>query len=209
MARYTGPVCRLCRRAGEKLYLKGERCYSPKCPIEKKALPPGQHGAARRKLSEYGLQLREKQKARQQYGVLERQFRRYVAKAQRARGVTGATLLQLLERRLDNVVYRLGFATSRSQARQWVLHGHVEVNGRKVNIPSYLVKAGDEVAIGEGSRKIPFFSDVAQGAIRGPEVPSWLEVDRENLRGQVLHLPSREEIDTAVQENLIVEHYAR
>ncbi|MBE3591312.1 MAG: 30S ribosomal protein S4 [Firmicutes bacterium] len=208
MARYTGPVCRLCRREGQKLFLKGQRCYTPKCPIEKKAVPPGQHGLVRRKLSDYGLHLREKQKARRFYGVLERQFRNYVERAERARGVTGERLLQILESRLDNVVYRLGFALSRRHARQLVLHGHFNVNGRKVNIPSYLVRPGDVIEVRERSRSMPFFKDVMQGAVDAT-VPEWLSANREQLRGEVLRLPLREEIDAPVQESLIVEHYSR
>ncbi|MBX5475823.1 MAG: 30S ribosomal protein S4 [Clostridia bacterium] len=208
MARYTGPVCRLCRREGQKLFLKGQRCYTPKCPIEKKAVPPGQHGLTRRKLSDYGLHLREKQKARRFYGVLERQFRNYVERAERAKGVTGERLLQILESRLDNVVYRLGFALSRRHARQLVLHGHFSVNGRKVNVPSYLVRPGDVIEVRERSRDLPFFKDVMQGAVDA-SVPEWLSSNREQLRGEVLRLPLREEIDAPVQESLIVEHYSR
>ncbi|MBX6722226.1 MAG: 30S ribosomal protein S4 [Dactylosporangium sp.] len=208
MARYTGPVCRLCRREGQKLYLKGQRCYTPKCPIEKKAQPPGQHGLSRRKLSEYGIHLREKQKARRFYGPLERQFRRYVAMAERAKGVTGERLLQILETRLDNVLFRMGFALSRKQARQFVLHGHVSVNGRKVNVPSYMVRQGDRIAVREKSRKMLFFKDVAEGVYEAT-VPEWLSVDREALTGEVLRMPLREEIDAPIQESLIVEHYSR
>ncbi|MBY6274781.1 30S ribosomal protein S4 [Symbiobacterium thermophilum] len=207
MARYTGPVCRLCRREGVKLYLKGEKCYSDKCPVVKRATPPGQHGASRRKPTEYAIQLREKQKARRYYGVLERQFERYFEMASRKKGVTGEVLLQTLERRLDNVVYRMGFAASRAEARQIVKHSHIEVNGRKVNIPSYLVREGDVVAVRESSREHKRIKELAAAATR--TVPAWLSVDPEALRGTVLRLPNRDEIDTPVQEQLIVEFYSR
>lgn len=207
MARYTGPVCRLCRREGVKLYLKGEKCYSDKCPVVKRATPPGQHGASRRKPTEYAIQLREKQKARRYYGVLERQFERYFEMAARKKGVTGEVLLQTLERRLDNVVYRMGFAASRAEARQIVKHSHIEVNGRKVNIPSYLVREGDVVAVRESSREHKRIKELAAAATR--TVPAWLSVDPEALRGTVLRLPNRDEIDTPVQEQLIVEFYSR
>lgn len=207
MARYTGPVCRLCRREGVKLYLKGEKCYSDKCPVVKRATPPGQHGASRRKPTEYAIQLREKQKARRFYGVLEKQFKRYYAMATRKKGVTGEVLLQTLERRLDNVVYRMGFAASRAEARQIVKHSHIEVNGRKVNIPSYLVREGDVVAVRESSREHKRIKELAAAAPR--TVPAWLSVDHEALRGTVLRLPNRDEIDTPVQEQLIVEYYSR
>lgn len=211
MARYIGPVCRLCRREGEKLFLKGERCFSPKCAIEKRNQPPGQHGASRtfrKKASDYSMQLREKQKARRIYGVLERQFRRYYADASRRSGVTGAVLLQYLEARLDNVVYRLGFASSRKQARQLVDHGHFTVNGKKVNIPSYLVKPGDKIAVAEGSRKSVFFADLDKG-LKSARTPGWLTVDPRQLSGSVMSLPTREQIDTAVKEQLIIEFYSR
>ncbi|MBX6377341.1 MAG: 30S ribosomal protein S4 [Clostridia bacterium] len=207
MARYTGPVCRLCRREGVKLYLKGEKCYTDKCPVARRPYPPGMHGRERRKLSEYGLHLREKQKARRIYGVLERQFRRTFAEAARAKGVTGTRLLQLLELRLDNVVYRMGFGASRAEARQMVRHGHIEVNGRKVNIPSYRLRPGDVVSVREASREKPRFKELATSPLRG--VPAWLSVDPEAMRGTVLRVPEREEIDTGVQEQLIVEHYSR
>lgn len=212
MARYIGPVCRLCRREGEKLYLKGERCFSPKCAIERRNYPPGQHGRElqfrRSRPSDYGLQLREKQKLRRIYGVLERQFRRYFAIAQRARGMTGALLLILLERRLDNVVYRLGFASSRAQARQLVRHGHFEVNGRKVDIPSYQVKPGDVIRVRDSSREKDYFKEIAE-RLEGHRPPPWLLLNPQDLSGQVLRLPVREEIDTRVQEHLIVEFYSR
>jgi len=207
MARYTEAVCRLCRREGVKLYLKGEKCYSDKCPVVKRATPPGQHGASRRKPTEYAIQLREKQKARRFYGVMEKQFERYFELAARKKGVTGEVLLQTLERRLDNIVYRMGFAASRAEARQIVKHSHIEVNGRKVNIPSYLVREGDVVAVREGSREHKRIKELAAAATR--TVPAWLSVDPEALRGTVLRLPNRDEIDTPVQEQLIVEYYSR
>lgn len=208
MARYTGPVCRLCRREGEKLFLKGDRCFTNKCAIDRRSYAPGEHGQGRKKVSEYGLQLREKQKLRQSYGMLEGQFVRYFKMAERKRGITGENLLQLLERRLDNVVYRLGFADSRAQARQMVLHGHFQVNGKRVNIPSYQVKAGDEIAVREGSREHPVIASIAQDlGKRG--VPEWLQLNAESLSGRVLELPKRDQIDTPVQEHLIVELYSR
>ncbi|MCS7251438.1 MAG: 30S ribosomal protein S4 [Anaerolineae bacterium] len=212
MARYIGPACRLCRREGEKLYLKGERCFSPKCAIERRNYPPGQHGRElqfrRSRPSDYGLQLREKQKLRRIYGVLERQFRRYFEVALRARGMTGALLLILLERRLDNVVYRLGFASSRAQARQLVRHGHFEVNGRKVDIPSYHVKPGDVIRVRDSSREKEYFKSIAE-RLEDHRPPPWLQLTLEDLSGRVLRLPVREEIDTRVQEHLIVEFYSR
>jgi len=208
LARYTGPVCRLCRREGIKLYLKGERCYTDKCAIARRPYAPGQHGHERRKLSEYGIRLREKQKARRIYGVMERQFRRYFEMAAKEKGVTGENLLCLLERRLDNVVYRLGFASSRAEARQLVRHGHFTVNGRKVDIPSYLVEPGDEIAVREKSKESPKFQELAaQAAHRTP--PAWLEVDAANMKGRVLALPTRDQIDVPIQEHLIVELYSK
>lgn len=206
MARYTDAVCRLCRREGVKLYLKGEKCYSDKCPVVKRNTPPGQHGVSRRKVSEYGVQLREKQKARRFYGVLEKQFERYVDLASRKKGVTGEILLQTLERRLDNAVYRLGFAASRAEARQVVKHSHIDVNGRKVNIPSYLVREGDVIAVREGSHDHKRVKELA-GTVR--TTPAWLSVQPEALRGTVVRLPNRDEIDVPVQEHLIVELYSR
>lgn len=206
MARYTGPVCKLCRREGTKLYLKGEKCFTDKCPVARRPYPPGQHGQMRRKLSEYGLQLREKQKARRVYGVLEGQFRRYFQKADKKKGVTGELLLQYLERRLDNVVYRMGLASSRAEARQLVRHNHFEVNGRRVNIPSYLTKPGDVVAVRAASRNKPRFQQMAPGSRM---IPAWLEVNPDELRGKIVRLPNREEIDAPVQEHLIVELYSR
>ncbi len=208
MARYTGAVCRLCRREGMKLYLKGDRCYSDKCAFATKQYAPGQHGTSRKKVSEYGLQLREKQKVKRIYGMQETQFRTYYDKASRQKGVTGHNLLALLERRLDNVVYRLGMATSRVDARQLVRHGHYTVNGKKVNNPSFLVKEGQVIAIKEGSRRSPKFESIAAGiAHRNP--PQWLELDKENLVGKVIGQPSREDIDLPINEQLIVELYSR
>jgi small subunit ribosomal protein S4 len=211
LARYAGPVCKLCRREGEKLFLKGERCFSPKCAFERRSYAPGQHGRQaqyRRKESDYALQLRAKQKARRVYGVQERQFRRYFREAQRLKGLTGVNLLALLESRLDNVAYRLGFASSRAQARQLLLHGHLEVNGRKTNIPSYLVKPGDIIAVRENSRGKAYFKEVSQ-ILDDDQVPSWLSLDPANLTGKMLDLPSRDEIDISLNEQLIVEYYSR
>jgi small subunit ribosomal protein S4 len=210
MARYHGPVCRLCRREGVRLYLKGDRCYSPKCEIEKRAYPPGERAQAhaRRRTSDYGLQLREKQKLRRIYGVLERQFRRYFAEAERRPGITGEILLQLLERRLDNVVYRLGIAPSRVQARQLVGHGHVVVNGRRASIPSILVRVGDTVAVGEASRRLSVIA-AAVARAGGRRIPAWLQIEADAMRATVASLPTRPEIDTQVQEELVVEYYSR
>ena len=209
MARYTGPVCRLCRREETKLFLKGDRCYSEKCAFERRAYAPGQHGnARRRKRSDYGEQLREKQKVRRIYGILEKQFRNYYAKASKMKGVTGENLLQLLERRLDNVVYRLGLACNRNEARQMILHRHVVVDGVRVNIPSFLVKAGSEVVVREKSRTIARIADALAGVDRRG-VPAWLELDRENFRGKMVALPTREEISIQIREQLIVELYSK
>jgi small subunit ribosomal protein S4 len=211
MARYTDAVCKLCRREGEKLFLKGERCLSPKCAVERRPYPPGLHGRQaqfQRKVSDYGLQLRAKQKARRVYGVMERQFRRYFREAERRRGLTGTNLLILLESRLDNVVYRLGFAQSRPQARQLVRHGHIEVNGRKVNIPSFLVQAGDVVAVRSGSRNNTYFKDVALD-LEHRSVPEWLSRDDASMSARVLSLPERTDIDVTINEQLIVEYYSR
>jgi len=209
MARYTDSVCRLCRREGTKLFLKGDRCYGAKCAVVKRHTPPGQHGQARtKKQSEYGVQLREKQKCRRAYGVLESQFRQYFEMASNMRGVTGENMLVLLERRLDNVVYRLGFGESRPMSRQLVLHGHIRVNGKKVDIPSYLIKVGDVITVREASRDVPVFKAVReQGA--GKTVPKWLEMDAENLTGKVIALPQRDDIDLTIEEHLIVEFYSR
>ena len=211
MARYTGPACKLCRREGEKLLLKGERCFTPKCAMERRAYAPGMHGRQaqfRRKESDYSLQLREKQKARRIYGVLERQFRRYFKEAERRKGLTGVNLLIILESRLDNVVYRLGFADSRAQARQLVRHGHFDVNGRKTNIPSFLVKGGDVIAVRERSRKLAYFRDLST-VMEHRVVPEWLSLDIPKMEGQVLSFPTREDIDASLNEQLIVEYYSR
>jgi small subunit ribosomal protein S4 len=208
MARYTDARCRQCRREGVRLYLKGDRCYTPKCSVERRAYPPGQHGQGRRKMSAYGLQLREKQKLRRIYGVLERQFRRYFGEAERRPGVTGENLLSLLERRLDNAVYRLSFASSRSQARQLVGHGHFLVNGRPVNIPSYSVRPGDAIEVCAASKQAEPIQ-VSLSAAGSRRLPAWLELDAANLRGQVLSQPRREDIDVEAQEQLVVEYYSR
>ncbi len=209
MARYTDSVCRLCRREGTKLFLKGDRCYSAKCSVIKRHTPPGQHGQARaRKQSEYGVQLREKQKCRRAYGVLESQFRKYFDMAANMRGVTGENMLCLLERRLDNVAYRLGFGESRPMARQLVMHGHFRINGKKVDIPSYLIKPGDIISVKERSRDLQCFKALReQGA--GKPVPKWLEMDAENLTGKIVAMPERDDIDLTIEEHLIVEFYSR
>ena len=209
MARYTDPVCRLCRREGMKLFLKGAKCFSDKCPIEKRNFAPGQHGKDRKaKIVGYGLQLREKQKTKRIYFTQEGQFRNYFEKAARSKGVTGEMLLQQLERRLDNVVYRLGFGMSRRQARQLVRHGHVHVDGRKVNIPSYEVSVGEEITIRESSRKMPILEQAKEFASH-QGFPNWLEIDRDNYKGRVLALPKREDIQLPVNEQLIVELYSK
>jgi small subunit ribosomal protein S4 len=208
VARYTGAVCRLCRREGLKLFLKGERCYTDKCAIERRNYPPGEHGQARLKFSEYSVQLREKQKLRRMYGVLEGQFRRYFAMADRAKGVTGETLLQLLERRLDNTVYRIGFATSRAEARQLVRHGHFRVNGRKVNVPSYLVRAGDTVSVRDRSQKVTRIQESLELAQRRG-VPDWLEITPESFAGRVKSLPARSDLTMPINEKLVVELYSK
>lgn len=208
MARYTDSVCRLCRREAIKLYLKGERCYTDKCAIERRNYPPGQHGQKRPKFSEYAMQLREKQKVKRMYGVLEGQFRRYFAIAERTRGITGEILLQLLERRFDNMIYRMGFATSRAEARQLVRHGHFTVNGRKVNIPSALLKAGDVVAVRERSRTVTRLQEaLAQAEHRG--AAEWVEVNREGFTARVKTLPTRAELTMPINEKLIVELYSK
>ena len=209
MARYTGSVCRLCRREGTKLFLKGDRCYSAKCAISKRPTPPGMHGQARaRKMSEYGMQLREKQKVRRYYGVLETQFRRTFDKAARVKGVTGDNLLALLERRLDNVVYRLGFAATRREARQLVNHAHFTVNGKRVNIPSYLVKVGDVIAVSEKSMGTTRFKKLREEDAFRP-APKWLEKDKDKLTGKVIAAPARDDIDFEIAEHLIVELYSK
>jgi small subunit ribosomal protein S4 len=208
MARYTDALCRVCRRESEKLFLKGDRCYTDKCGIERRKYAPGLHGQRRRKLSDYGLQLREKQKVKHIYGVLERQFKKYFYMAERIKGVTGSILLQLLECRLDNATYRLGFASNRRQARQFICHGHFMVNGRRVTIPSYLVRPGDVIQPKESSGKISFIQEsLAKAEHRG--FPAWVEMDIKGLKGKILHLPSREEIALLVQEQLVVELYSK
>lgn len=208
MARYTGAVCRLCRREGQKLFLKGERCYSDKCSVGIRGYAPGQHGQGRKKSSEYGLQLRAKQTARRFYGVQENQFHHYFEVAERKQGVTGDNLLKILESRLDNVVYRVGFASSRAEARQLVGHGHFEVNGKRVDIASYLLKAGDVVSICEKSRGSEKIKAVLEANGSKP-TPEWIDVDREALSAKVVNLPTREQIEAPVDEQLIVEFYSR
>jgi small subunit ribosomal protein S4 len=213
MARYTGPVCKLCRREGEKPYLKGARCLSPKCSVERRTYPPGQHGKdaqfRRGRGSDYSLQLREKQKARRVYGVLERQFRRYFRVALRRPGLTGSNLLSILETRLDNVVYRLGWADSRNHARQLVQHGHIAVNGRRTNVPSYLVRPGDEISIREGSRKRTYFKELGAYMNDRPPAPEWLSLNMGTMAGSVIRLPERRDVDIPLNEQLIVEYYSR
>lgn len=208
MARYTGPACRLCRREGVELYLKGERCYTDKCSIKRRSYPPGQHGQGRTKVSAYGVQLREKQKVRRIYSILENQFRGYFEKADRMKGVTGENLLFLLERRLDNVAYRLGFAASRTEARQLVRHGHFTLNGRKVTIPSIQVKSGDMLQLREKSRSVVSINESLEGVVRRG-IPQWLELDKDACRGLVKTLPVREDITMPIQEQLIVELYSK
>lgn len=209
MARYRGSVCRLCRRENARLFLKGDRCYSEKCAIDRRNYPPGQHGQLRPKFSEYGVQLREKQKVKRIYGLMEDQFRSYFHRADRMKGITGENLLQLLERRLDNVAYRLGFASSRNEARQLVRHGHVVVNGRKVNVPSYLTRAGDVVEVRDGSRKLTRVQAALESVVRRG-VPSWLELDRDAFRGKIRELPKRDDLSTPeIHERLIVELYSK
>ena len=208
MARYTEAVCRMCRREGQKLFLKGERCYTDKCALTRRAYAPGQHGQGRKKPSEYGLQHREKQKTRRYYGVLESQFAKYFEMASRKAGMTGENLLQILESRLDNVVYRAGFAMSRPEARQLVRHAHFAVNGKKVNIPSYLLKAGDVITLRESSRSSEKFKAVIEANSARP-VPAWIDCDREHAQFTVTNLPAREDIDLPVEEHLIVELYSK
>jgi small subunit ribosomal protein S4 len=209
MARYTGPVCKLCRREGMKLFLKGERCFTPKCAIERRNQPPGQHGQRRRgKVSDYGLQLREKQKARRTYGILEKQFARHFEMAEKRPGVTGDNLLQILETRLDNIIYRLGIADSRPQARQVVSHGHILVNGTKTDIPSYLVKPGDTIAVRPEHIGDEYFK-VVQVNIGRKDIPSWLTLDPATLSGRIVTLPARNDLDVNINEQLIVEFYSR
>jgi small subunit ribosomal protein S4 len=208
LARYLGPSCRLCRREGIQLYLKGDRCYTDKCAIERRHYPPGQHGQRRGKLSDYGLQLREKQKVKRIYGVLEKQFRSYFEKAERQKGVTGTNLLVLLERRLDNVVYRLGFANSRAQARLMVRHGQIMVNGGKVSLPSFLVKKGDAIQVTEKSRNLPIIRDALEAVARRG-LPAWVDLTKEEALGKVVMMPTREDITMPIQEHLIVELYSK
>lgn len=206
MARYTESTCKLCRREGMKLFLKGDKCYTEKCPFARRPYAPGQHGQNKKKLTNYGAQLREKQKLRRYYGVLERQFERYFEEAERMKGITGDNLLQLLERRLDNVVYRLSIASSRAQARQFVSHGHILVNGKKVDIPSYLVKAGDVISVKDSSKSLDVIKNNVEASTN---IPDWLDFNRDSLEGKVLSLPTREHIDLPIEEHLIVELYSR
>jgi small subunit ribosomal protein S4 len=208
MARYTGPACRICRRQGDKLMLKGDKCFTPKCPVEKRHTPPGQHSSSRRKVSEYSLQLKEKQRARSIYGVLERQFKKHFTEAERLPGMSGENLLQILEMRLDNVVYRLGFADSRRQARQLVLHGHITVNGHVTDVPSYQVKAGNVIAWKESSTKLVLYQAVVKN-IESKTIPSWLSLERDTMSGRVIAKPSRNDIESAIDERLIVAFYSR
>lgn len=208
MARYTGPSCRLCRRENTELFLKGDRCYTDKCGIKRRNYPPGQHGQGRSKTSDYGVQLREKQKVRRIYGILEKQFRGYFESADRMKGVTGENLLSLLERRLDNTIYRLGFASSRTESRQLVRHGHFTLNGRKVNIPSIQVKSGDVIQLREKSKKIVSINDALEAVVRRG-TPQWLELDKDAAKGVIKGLPVREDITTPIQEQLIVELYSK
>ena len=207
MSRYTGPVCRLCRREGTKLFLKGDRCYSEKCSVGRRAYPPGQHGQGRKKASEYGTQLREKQKLRRIYGIHEAQFARYFDMAERRRGITGENLLAILETRIDNVVYRLGMADSRAQARQLVRHGHFAVNGKKVSVPSYGMRPGDEISVRTGSRNLIHFKEIAEARVAS--VPAWLSLGEDRLSGRVWSVPARDQVDLDIQEHLIVELYAK
>ncbi|KPU26786.1 30S ribosomal protein S4 [Caloranaerobacter sp. TR13] len=207
MARYTGPVCRLCRREGLKLYLKGDRCYTDKCAIARRNYAPGQHGKSRRKLSNYGIQLREKQKVRRYYGISEKQMRKYFEMADKMKGITGENLLKVLEMRLDNVVFRLGLASTRAEARQLVTHGHFTVNGKKVNIPSYLVSIGDVIAVKEKSRSSAKFKELIEN--HQGRVPKWLQFTAEKMEGKVIAEPSREDIELPIEEHLIVELYSK
>lgn len=206
MAKYTDSDCRLCRREGAKLFLKGERCLSKKCAMERRPVAPGQHGQGRKKVTEYGIQLREKQKVKRAYGILEKQMRLYYEEAERQKGITGETMLSLLERRLDNVVYRLGIGSSRAESRQIVNHGHICVNGKRVDIPSYQVKKGDVISVKENKQQIEMFKALKESKV---VLPKWLEFDATKLTGSVLELPKREDIDLSIEEHLIVEHYSR
>jgi len=207
MARYTGPTCRLCRREGQKLYLKGDKCFTDKCPVSKRNYAPGQHGNSRKKLTEYGLQLREKQKVRRYYGIQESQMFKYYNMADKMKGITGENLLKILESRLDNVVYRMGFGSSRAEARQLVTHGHFTINGKKVNIPSYLTNAGDVIEVKASSKNSERFKEIVENH-RGTTV-KWIEVTPDELKGKIVSEPSREEIDIPIQEHLIVELYSK
>ena len=209
MARYTGSVCRICRRENLKLFLKGDRCYSDKCAFDRRGYPPGQHGQRRgRKISDYGIQLREKQKVKRMYGLSEKQFHLFFERADDQKGITGTNLLVFLERRLDNVVYRLGFVNSRAQSRHFVRHSHFLINGKKVNIPSYLIKIGDVVEVREKSRKIQALEGALDAVVRRG-IPQWLDLEKENMKGMVKEFPSREDITTPIQEQLIVELYSK
>lgn len=208
MGRYIGPVCRLCRREGVKLFLKGDRCFTPKCAIERRAYGPGQHGQGRKKLSPYAIRLREKQKLRRIYSIMERQFSTYMDKALRKKGMTGEHLLVMLERRLDNVVFRMGLASSRSQARQLVLHGHFLVNGRKVNVPSFMVKPGMKIGLAEGIRSSATVAANVEAA-KNKRIPTWLQINFDKLEGEIVSLPKRDEIDVNIREQLVVEFYSR
>jgi small subunit ribosomal protein S4 len=208
MGRFVGPVCRLCRRSGDKLMLKGDRCFGPKCAADRRAKPPGPHLAQRRRMSDRGVQLREKQKAKYTYGLFERQFKRFFSSAEKQAGITGENLVVLLERRLDNAIYKIGFADSRAQARQLILHGHILVNDHKVNVPSSLIHEGDTIKWREGSKKSEYFKILAE-SIKGKTVPSWLSLDRENLVGQVVALPSSDVIEAKFEPTSVVEWYSR
>lgn len=209
MAKYTGPACRQCRREGAKLFLKGDRCFSDKCPVTRRGTVPGQHGTGRAKMmKQYGLQIREKQKAKRYYGILERQFHNYYVKADAMEGMSGVNLLCMIERRFDNVVYRMGFADSRREARQLVLHGHFTVNGKKANIPSMLLKAGDEVAFKDTSKELAMIKQLIERS-EGKVIPKWIEVDKENGKGKIVAMPARDDIDFEIDEQLIVELYSK
>ena len=207
MAKYTDADCRLCRREGIKLFLKGDRCYSPKCAVVRRPAPPGQHGLGRKKVSEYGTQLREKQKTKRIYGLMESQFRNTFKKAEKMKGASGENLLQLLERRLDNVVYKMGIAKSRSQARQLITHSHFNINGKCVNIPSYITKAGEVISVKENKKNNAYFKEMS--GIKKLNLPKWLEFNFEKMEGKVLSLPSKEDLDIQIADNMIVELYSR
>lgn len=208
MARYTGSVCRICRRENQKLFLKGDRCYTEKCSFERRGYPPGQHGQGRIKFSEYGLQLREKQKIKKMYGLLEKQFRSYFTQAERAKGITGSNLITMLERRLDNVAYRAGFANSRAEARQLVRHGHFSINGKSVDIPSYLVSKGDSVEVTEKGRKVVKFAEALEN-VKRREIPQWIELASAEFKARVRDLPARDDVGAQMQERMVVELYSK